>query len=142
MRSGLSLFTATARRSRMCIRGDPSSPIPVYVMIRQGLASNTTLRWWYWPLWGSRIMSGTWVEGKWYVLRMCRAQTKEQLDCHLLCNRIPFLSHQSFIIVHGIGGSGHLIQIWKGLTSNSLGRIVRHQRSVAFCAHLRGCRHR
>ncbi len=139
MRSGLSLFTATARGSRMCICSNPPSPIPMHITIRQGLTSNTTLRWWYWPFWRSRIVSGTRAKGEWYILRTCQTQMEEQLDCHLLCNGVAFLSHQPFIIIHGIGRSGHLIQIWKGLTSNPLGRVMRHHGSVAFCAHLRGC---
>ncbi len=85
-------------------------------------------------------MSSTRAEGKGHILRACRAQTKEKLDCHLLGNGVAFLSHQPFIIAHGIGGSSHLIQIWKGLTSDPLGRIMSHEGPVAFLAYLRGRR--
>ncbi len=141
--SGFSLFTATARGSCVHIRRNPSPPIPMYITIFQGLTglTITALRLWYWPLWRNRIMSSTWAKGKWQIFWACRTQMKEQLDCHLLCSGVALLLHQPFVIPHGIGGSSHLIQIRKGLTSNLLDWIMSHQGPVAFRMHLRGCRY-
>ncbi len=71
VRSSLSLLMTTARGSRICICGNPPSPIPVHIMVRQSLTSNTALGRWYRPFWRGRIVSSTWAKRKWYVLRAC-----------------------------------------------------------------------
>ena len=139
VRSSLSLFTATTWGSRMCICSNPLSPIPVYIAISQGLTSNTALGWWYRPLWRGHVMIGTWAKRKWYILGMRRTQTKKQLYCHFLGNGIVFLSYQPFVIIHGIGGSSHLIQIWKSFTSNTLSGVMGYRWAITVSVYLRRC---
>ncbi len=139
VRSSLSLFTATTWGSRMCICSNPPSPVPVYIAISQGLTSNTALGWWYRPLWRGHVVTGTWAKRKWYILGTRRTQTKKQLYCHFLGNGIVFLSYQPFVIIHGIGGSGHLVQIWKSFTSNTLSGVMGYRWAITVSAYLRRC---
>ncbi len=69
VRSSLSLFMATTWGSHMCICSNPPSPVPVYIVISQGLTSNTALGWWYRPLWRGRVVTGTRAKRKGYILR-------------------------------------------------------------------------
>ncbi len=120
VQGSLSFLSTTGRRARMLVRGNPLFPIPMDIAIRQCLAIYTSLRRRNRPFRRSCIVTGTRMKGEWHILWTGLTQTKKELNRHFLRNGITFLSDQSFVVVHGMRGSSHLIQVGKSFSPYTL----------------------